>query len=230
MLAMSDMRGRVYATVPGLAGRARVTTEQCKEALDRFKSPDEYSRSQEHEGRRIEDIPGGWGLLNYDKYRAMRDSEKDKERKRNWIAKKRAADRSRHALSTVDHGGPSVALGRPKTEDRSQKTDTPVGETQAKPAITLPRGFGQWAVATWCSVWKEAHGFSPDVSSAEAGAIHGLAKRIATKKGDVEASKDIFIEYARWYVTRPGFWAEKAHPASGFVSPHVINEFKAGVE
>lgn len=69
MLAMVDRDGVVRASVPGLADRAKVEIEACKAALRRFKSPDEYSRSKEFEGRRIEDVDGGWLLLNHGKYR-----------------------------------------------------------------------------------------------------------------------------------------------------------------
>lgn len=150
MMAMADMKGRVYATIPGLAGRARVSVAQCEEALEKFKAPDRYSRSREHEGRRIEDIDGGWVLLNHEKYRAMRDHEKDKERKRNWAAKKRSIDRSRPWASTVDLGGPGVAHrgpqvdpGGPKTEDRVQRTEDR-GHTpeDKKENIPSPRGSG----------------------------------------------------------------------------------------
>lgn len=140
MMAMADMKGRVYATIPGLAGRARVSVEQCEEALEKFKAPDKYSRSREHDGRRIADIDGGWVLLNHEKYRAMRDHEKGKERKRNWAAKdrakKREGDRSRLYASIVDRGGPEVEHGRPKTEDRVHKAEESIPARAGGPAHT----------------------------------------------------------------------------------------------
>lgn len=86
MLSMADSKGRVQASIPGLAHRARVTLAECETALETFKQPDRYSRTPDHEGRRIEDIDGGWRLLNYVKYREMRDEgakrEADAERQR----------------------------------------------------------------------------------------------------------------------------------------------------
>lgn len=69
MMAMKDRRGVVEASVPGLAKRAGVTREQAEEALSCFLSPDPDSRSKEFEGRRIEEVDGGWILLNHSKYR-----------------------------------------------------------------------------------------------------------------------------------------------------------------
>lgn len=69
MLAICDRRGMVRASVPGLAGVANVTIEHCLEAIDRFLSPDPWSRTKEHDGRRIEVVAGGWRLLNYEEHR-----------------------------------------------------------------------------------------------------------------------------------------------------------------
>ena len=71
MLAKADRLGRVHASVPGLAHLARVSLEECKSALATFQRPDPYSRTPDHEGRRIEPIDGGWLLLNYQKYREL---------------------------------------------------------------------------------------------------------------------------------------------------------------
>lgn len=79
MLALADRNGEVDATVPGLANLARVTIPECETALQKFLSPDKYSRSQKREGRRIEVVEGGWRLLNYEKYRAIGRGEDRRE-------------------------------------------------------------------------------------------------------------------------------------------------------
>lgn len=94
MLAMADCKGRVWASIPGLANRARVTVQQVENALITFKSPDHYSRTPDNEGRRVEDIDGGWRLLNHEKYRGIRDEESIKESKRRYINERRKAEKS----------------------------------------------------------------------------------------------------------------------------------------
>lgn len=69
MLAMSDAEGNVDGSVPGLANVARVTLEECKDALERLKAPDPYSRTITNSGSRIQDIDGGWHIINRVKYR-----------------------------------------------------------------------------------------------------------------------------------------------------------------
>ena len=102
MLAMADRMGRVWASIPGLANRARVPVEDARKAIETFLSPDPDSRTktEECEGRRIEVIDGGWRLINHSKYRAIRDEEAIKEAKRKYINTRRAVEK----LSTVDRG------------------------------------------------------------------------------------------------------------------------------
>jgi hypothetical protein len=88
MLAIATKDGEVLSTIPGLARMANVTTAEAEEAITRFLSPDQYSRTPDDEGRRIEPIEGGWHLLNYDKYRRMasydESKEQNKERQRRF--------------------------------------------------------------------------------------------------------------------------------------------------
>jgi hypothetical protein len=102
MLAMADRKGRIEGSVPGLAHRARIAVDACEIGLNTFLSPDPYSRTKEHEGRRIKEIDGGWQLLNYEKYRAMRDEESILESKRNYINNKRAQERQEKSKDVDD--------------------------------------------------------------------------------------------------------------------------------
>lgn len=109
MLAMADKKGRVWASIPGLAKEAGVSLEDTERALEDFLSPDEYSRTKDYEGRRIKEIDGGWVLLNHAKYRAIRD---EAERRAYKTAKQREyrasvdnVDKSGQPCTAVDAGG-----------------------------------------------------------------------------------------------------------------------------
>lgn len=95
MLAISDRCGEVQASIPGLARVANVSLPECEAALATFLSPDAYSRTPEHEGRRIEVVRGGWRLLNHDYYRRKLDAEDRKERQARWVADKRASEKTK---------------------------------------------------------------------------------------------------------------------------------------
>lgn len=80
MLAMADQHGEVQAAVPGLAKRAGVTIEEAEQAILTLSQPDKYSRTPDHEGRRIAKIEGGWEILNHAKYRYAASLEDRKEK------------------------------------------------------------------------------------------------------------------------------------------------------
>jgi len=91
MLALADRDGTVEASIPGLAHFANVSEKQAEGAIASFLSPDKHSRTEEHEGRRIQAIDGGWRLLNFDKYQLRLSPEDIRERDR--IRKQRYRER-----------------------------------------------------------------------------------------------------------------------------------------
>jgi hypothetical protein len=116
MLAMADKHGRVWASIPGLANRARVPVESAEKAINAFLSADEWSRTKTDEGKRIEPIDGGWRLLNYRKYRDIRDDEN----RRIQNAEAQARFRSKQ----VSQSKPEVSSGKP--------TGKPIAEAEAE--------------------------------------------------------------------------------------------------
>lgn len=161
MLAMADRGGRVWASIPGLANRARVPLEDCEKAITTFLSPDRYSRTPDFEGRRIEPIDGGWRLLNHAKYRAIRDEESVKESKRRYINERRARERA-DVDSVRQSSTPStVERGRDNAESdadaENASTPLPPPQAAARPArfnaldMDLPDWIPREAWASWCA-------------------------------------------------------------------------------
>ena len=90
MLAMCDARGEIQTSIPGLARRAGITLEECERGLATLSSPDAYSRTKEHDGRRIREVSGGFELLNHGRYRQLLSHEERKEYNRKKQAESRA--------------------------------------------------------------------------------------------------------------------------------------------
>lgn len=65
-------------------------------ALEKFKSPDPYSTTKGKEGRRIEEVEGGWFVINHFKYMDQMSLE---DRRAYWALKKREARARKNALS-----------------------------------------------------------------------------------------------------------------------------------
>lgn len=130
LMAMADRDGEIAASIPGLAARARVPLAAAEIALGTFLAPDQYSRTEAHEGRRIEKIDGGWRLLNYFKYRETLDQDDMREK----TAKRVRAFRERKLLRnvTVTHRN----AGNVTVTDVTPGND--IGEVEEEEDSTLP--------------------------------------------------------------------------------------------
>lgn len=151
MLAMSDRMGRVWASVPGLANRARVPLEDAEKALTTLLAPDRYSRTTDNEGRRIEVIDGGWRLLNHAKYRDIRDEEVRREQNR--VAQENKRQRESADSLTVSHSQPQSAHA-----DADTYTEKPKAGRAARLAAdwALPAEWQLWALKEQ-STWTPEH-------------------------------------------------------------------------
>ncbi len=98
LLAMADKNGEVQGSIPGLARLAGVSLEACDTAIAKFLAPDLRSRTKTDDGRRIEEIDGGWFLLNHAKYRRM--ASLDDQRERNAARQRRF--REKHNASVTN--------------------------------------------------------------------------------------------------------------------------------
>src|SRR6478735_638202 len=127
MLAKSDKAGRVMASIPGLADAARVSLDECLAAIAKLSAPDEWSRSKEHEGRRIASIDGGFRLLNYVKYRELRLDEERRAQVREAVARHRAK-RSKVINSVI--GNQEVSQSKPRKATVIQSK--PIAEAEAE--------------------------------------------------------------------------------------------------
>ncbi len=88
LLALSDRDGIVYGSRSGLMRAAMIDLDAAEEH-DPWRilmGPDDDSsdlmRNPENEGRRIEEIPGGFKIINYTYYRSLRDAEDRKAQNR----------------------------------------------------------------------------------------------------------------------------------------------------
>lgn len=93
MLALKDRAHFVRGTVKYLALAARLPVDVCQWSLDKLSAPDPQSRSTEHEGRRIKAVPGGWEILNGEKYSKLLSHEQRKEYNRQKQAEYRKAQK-----------------------------------------------------------------------------------------------------------------------------------------
>jgi len=86
LLAAMDEDGFCqFAGIKNLAMRAVISVEEAKSAVSLLESPDPDSSDPDHEGRRIERVPGGWMVLNAKKYSELAKREHMKEQTRERV-------------------------------------------------------------------------------------------------------------------------------------------------
>ncbi len=149
LLAMSDKDGVCEGSIPGLADFARVSIEDCEAALAELIAPDPYSRTSEHEGRRVEVIDGvGWQLLNHAKYRMKMSEDERREYNRQKQAEWRARQKELEASKDVNEcQEPSITVNDGQSQSAvSAHTDTEA-DTEAElreetPQAASPRKKG----------------------------------------------------------------------------------------
>jgi hypothetical protein len=121
LLALTDKNGVVEASIPGLADLARVSLEDCERALANLHKPDKYSRSKDHDGRRIETIDGGWLVLNRAKYRDKMSADDKRERDRD---RQRRHRQGQSVTPSVTHMRDTSHMSRQEEEEEEKEINT----------------------------------------------------------------------------------------------------------
>ena len=134
LIAAMDETGFVQAAAVGnLAGRARVSIPDCRTAVATLEGPDPESSDPEHEGRRIERVPGGWVVLNAEKYRALVTRAVNQARTRERVAKHRAV---KHIGNDVKRSCNDLVTPSEADTEVQAEVHTEV-HTQSVPAVRL---------------------------------------------------------------------------------------------
>ena len=136
LLAMANKNGCVFASVPGLAKMAGVPVESTRKALAKFQAPDPDSRSKEHEGRRLEEIDGGWRLLTYAKHRSIRDEEERREYLKEYMRDYRK-QKALTKRNDVNHSEPSLTQAEAEAEAEADKGQAPPDQPPLNYAVKL---------------------------------------------------------------------------------------------
>lgn len=124
MLAMKDSEGKIQASVVGLADRAKVTLDECKQALKIFLSPDPDDTSKVEDGIRIREIPGGWQVINHDLYRFSTEAKREFWRQSKAEQRKKKPSNNMKKMTGVggapDGGAAVIARAEDKELERLQ--------------------------------------------------------------------------------------------------------------
>lgn len=100
MMAICGLDGIARISEDCVARIANVKEEEAKEALVTLSSPDPHSKDPDHEGRRIEKVPGGYRILNYFKYRDIKSPAQRASYMRDYMKEYRQKKKERNSQMT----------------------------------------------------------------------------------------------------------------------------------
>lgn len=194
MLAMANANGEVFGSVPGLARRANISMDDTERALATFYAPDPYSRTKEHEGRRIEEIDGGWRLLNHAKYAAVRNKEERAEYMREYM---------RNYREKQDSVNTSVNTGKQKLAELTELAPLALALDKSKDKEHVPQAA---RFPEFWSVYPIKRGKKTARAKWAAKKLDGIADRlIADVRNRIARDKQWrggFIPHASTYLTQ----------------------------
>jgi len=142
LIVLADADGIVDMTPQAIAAHTSIPLDIITKGISKLEETDPYSRTPGEDGRRIvlidEHKPWGWQLVNYQKYKHLKDSDEVREQTRERVKRfreKRNAEKR------------DVTLGN--AEKRYTDTDT---DTKKHSAFALPSWVPEEAWKGWLEV------------------------------------------------------------------------------
>lgn len=124
LLALKNRNGEVATSIPGLAHHAKVSLAACERAIKKMMSPDKFSRTKDHDGRRIAEIDGGFRILNHFKYREAMSEAERRASQAEWQRQYRLR-KKRNQTGSVDGSVEVVTSTLTHTDTDSKKERKP---------------------------------------------------------------------------------------------------------
>ena len=147
LIAHADAHGHVDKHYRAIAEETGIDVDRVKAALANLEAPDPESRSPEEEGRRIVPIDEhrawGWRIVNYPKYRSIRNE--DDRREQNRLAQQRWRDKQKQAdVSTVSQDKPLSAQAEAEAEAEADTEEEKQKKKQQLPKKASPKTDEEW--------------------------------------------------------------------------------------
>ncbi len=125
MLALADYNGDIFGSWGGIARQANIHWRPEDGTISPFKvlmAPDPDSsdtlRNPENEGKRIEEIEGGFRIINYAFYRGLRND--DDRREQNRTAQAAYRNRNKPKSAKVSRGKPQSAHAEAEADTKKK--------------------------------------------------------------------------------------------------------------
>lgn len=237
-LLLSDREGYVRCSVPGLAKEAGITPDECRAAIAALEAPDPDSQSKEEGGRRIIRLNADepvWFVVNYSKYRDLRDTAARTEYMREYMRDYRSRNEAVNPCKPdVNSGKQQLAHAEADASASKTKRTAPLAAGAAALFQGSPRRhkYPEWFASWWklyvhntgrgTEKWEAycaAQRLSPEEQAALAGAAaawFGQREKLCQAGAFVAEAPDPvrFIRRRRWEdeLSVPAQGAQKGGP------------------
>lgn len=194
LLAHADRDGVADIHPRAIGEETGLPIDRVKDALLMLESPDDESRSPEEQGRRIvridEHRAWGWQVVNYAKYREIRNDEDRREQNRE--AQKRWRDK--HKSASVSHDKPRSAHAEAEVSGEGLISTTNV---VLVPKSTIPECPHTEILQLWAEVMPDLPQHDPTLwpNSSRSANLRSRWRTTAAAKG--WKTKDEGMEYLR---------------------------------
>lgn len=142
LLAIKGPNHVARATVGALAHQARVSVEDCRNAIEKLCSPDPDGLDQPYEGRRMQPVEHGWFILNGEAYRLRRDEDDRKQYLAQYMRdyrRKQNVNNRKQSVSAVNIVNPSDQI-RSEADQKEEKSIV-ASATKPKRFKSRPSGY-----------------------------------------------------------------------------------------
>lgn len=145
LLAIADSTGRVVGTDIAIARRINLPLLTFVNSVNSLKEPDPDSNSKEEDGRRVvsSDSERGYQIVNYQKYRNLKDENEKREYMRTYMRNRREAEKSVKSVNFCKD--PSIDVTQAEAEAEAEvKTKTPPTPKPPKPKPLTDPSFDRF--------------------------------------------------------------------------------------
>lgn len=212
LLAHCDSEGFVDIHPRAIADEVGLPADAVRAALDRLEAPDPESRTPDENGRRIVRVSDhrawGWVVVNYAKYRSIRNEDDRRAANRDAVARHRAKKRAEQSGAITVMPVINVSRGKPRSSQGEGEGDG--DKTNARPPSPRKRGspfFGafwtawpkhQRKVAREQCMKKWAAAGCDEIADQIMSALEAAKKSRAWSGGDFVPSPLVWLNQARW--------------------------------
>lgn len=218
LLAHCDSDGFVDIHPRAIADEVGLPVDAVRSALDRLEAPDPESRTPDEGGRRIVRVSDhrawGWNVVNYAKYRAIRNEDDRRSANREAVARHRAKKRAEQSIEITVMPVIDVSHCKPPSSQEEEEGD---GEkTNASPPNPRKRGsilfhafWEAWPkhprkVARQQCMKKWAMANCDDIAQSIMDALERAKRSKAWAGGEFVPSPLVWLNQSRWEAPEEG--------------------------